>query len=94
MTSSRRGQTQWKYKMKGLESNGKATTPQETQSPRPQTKFSADMSPALIAQTNWTFVETLLKVKPETTTTKNTIIHYYYSFIIIILLLLILKILN
>ncbi|XP_033217393.1 DENN domain-containing protein 5B isoform X5 [Belonocnema kinseyi] len=59
--SSRRGQTQWKYKMKGLESNGKATTPQETQSPRPQTKFSADMSPALIAQTNWTFVETLLK---------------------------------
>ena len=48
--------------MKALESNGKPSIPQETQSPRPQTKFSADMSPALIAQTNWTFVETLLKV--------------------------------
>ena len=60
--SSRRGQTQWKYKMKSLESNGKQTTAQETQSPRPQAKLSADMSPALIAQTNWTFVETLLKV--------------------------------
>ncbi|XP_051168989.1 DENN domain-containing protein 5B isoform X1 [Leptopilina boulardi] len=59
--SSRRGQTQWKYKMKALESNGKTATPQETQSPRPQSKFSADMNPALIAQTNWTFVETLLR---------------------------------
>lgn len=48
--------------MKALESNGKAPTPQETQSPRPQTKFSADLNPALIAQTNWTFVETLLRV--------------------------------
>ncbi|XP_043260512.1 DENN domain-containing protein 5B isoform X2 [Colletes gigas] len=57
----RRGQTQWKYKMKSMESNGKPTAPQETQSPRPQTKLSADMSPALIAQANWTFVEKLLK---------------------------------
>lgn len=61
--SSRRGQTQWKYKMKSMESNGKTTAPQETQSPRPQTKLSADMSPALIAQANWTFVEKLLKVQ-------------------------------
>lgn len=60
--SSRRGQTQWKYKMKSIESNGKNQVPQETQSPRPQTKLSADMSPALIAQANWTFVEKLLKV--------------------------------
>ncbi|KAK9299055.1 hypothetical protein QLX08_007804 [Tetragonisca angustula] len=59
--SSRRGQTQWKYKMKSMESNGKTQAPQETQSPRPQTKLSADMSPALIAQANWTFVEKLLK---------------------------------
>ncbi|XP_076396761.1 DENN domain containing pinstripe isoform X2 [Megachile rotundata] len=59
--SSRRGQTQWKYKMKSMDSNGKTTAPQETQSPRPQTKLSADMSPALIAQANWTFVEKLLK---------------------------------
>ncbi|XP_017883207.1 DENN domain-containing protein 5B isoform X2 [Ceratina calcarata] len=59
--SSRRGQTQWKYKMKSMEANGKPPTPQETQSPRPQTKLSADMSPALIAQANWTFVEKLLK---------------------------------
>ncbi|XP_050595545.1 DENN domain-containing protein 5B isoform X2 [Bombus affinis] len=59
--SSRRGQTQWKYKMKSMESNGKTSVPQETQSPRPQTKLSADMSPALIAQANWTFVEKLLK---------------------------------
>lgn len=59
--SSRRGQTQWKYKMKSMESNGKTPVPQETQSPRPQTKLSADMSPALIAQANWTFVEKLLK---------------------------------
>ncbi|XP_012286548.1 DENN domain-containing protein 5B isoform X3 [Orussus abietinus] len=59
--SSRRGQTQWKYKMKLVEANGKAPTPQETQSPRPQTKLSTDMSPALIAQANWTFVEKLLK---------------------------------
>ncbi|XP_043268202.1 DENN domain-containing protein 5B isoform X2 [Venturia canescens] len=59
--SSRKGQTQWKYKMKSLEANGKPPTPQETQSPRPQTKLSADMSPALIAQANWTFVEKLLK---------------------------------
>ncbi|XP_033362802.1 DENN domain-containing protein 5A isoform X2 [Bombus vosnesenskii] len=59
--SSRRGQTQWKYKMKSIESNGKTPVPQETQSPRPQTKLSADMSPALIAQANWTFVEKLLK---------------------------------
>ncbi|XP_033301217.1 DENN domain-containing protein 5B isoform X4 [Bombus bifarius] len=58
---SRRGQTQWKYKMKSMESNGKTPVPQETQSPRPQTKLSADMSPALIAQANWTFVEKLLK---------------------------------
>ncbi|XP_044593400.1 DENN domain-containing protein 5B isoform X4 [Cotesia glomerata] len=58
---SRKGQTQWKYKMKSLEANGKPPTPQETQSPRPQTKLSADMSPALIAQANWTFVEKLLK---------------------------------
>ncbi|XP_043799696.1 DENN domain-containing protein 5A isoform X2 [Apis laboriosa] len=58
---SRRGQTQWKYKMKSIESNGKNQVPQETQSPRPQTKLSADMSPALIAQANWTFVEKLLK---------------------------------
>ncbi|XP_033362803.1 DENN domain-containing protein 5B isoform X3 [Bombus vosnesenskii] len=58
---SRRGQTQWKYKMKSIESNGKTPVPQETQSPRPQTKLSADMSPALIAQANWTFVEKLLK---------------------------------
>ncbi|XP_012173978.2 DENN domain-containing protein 5A isoform X1 [Bombus terrestris] len=58
---SRRGQTQWKYKMKSMESNGKTSVPQETQSPRPQTKLSADMSPALIAQANWTFVEKLLK---------------------------------
>ncbi|XP_043514490.1 DENN domain-containing protein 5B isoform X6 [Frieseomelitta varia] len=58
---SRRGQTQWKYKMKSMESNGKTPAPQETQSPRPQTKLSADMSPALIAQANWTFVEKLLK---------------------------------
>ncbi|CAD6236139.1 GSCOCG00008068001-RA-CDS [Cotesia congregata] len=60
--SSRKGQTQWKYKMKSLEANGKPPTPQETQSPRPQTKLSADMSPALIAQANWTFVEKLLKL--------------------------------
>ncbi|KAJ8675599.1 hypothetical protein QAD02_011385 [Eretmocerus hayati] len=59
--SSRKGQTQWKYKMKALESNGKQSPAMETQSPRPQTKLSADMSPALIAQANWTFVETLLK---------------------------------
>ncbi|XP_071871807.1 DENN domain containing pinstripe isoform X4 [Bombus fervidus] len=59
--SSRRGQTQWKYKMKSMEPNGKTPVPQETQSPRPQTKLSADMSPALIAQANWTFVEKLLK---------------------------------
>ncbi|XP_033333938.1 DENN domain containing pinstripe isoform X1 [Megalopta genalis] len=59
--SSRRGQTQWKYKMKSMEANGKPPAPQETQSPRPQTKFSADISPALIAQANWTFVEKLLK---------------------------------
>ncbi|XP_014216188.1 DENN domain-containing protein 5B isoform X2 [Copidosoma floridanum] len=64
MLRSRRGQTQWKYKMKALESvNGKPPMAhhQETQSPRPQAKLSADMSPALIAQANWTFVETLLK---------------------------------
>ena len=48
--------------MKSLEANGKPPLPQETQSPRPQAKFSADMSPALIAQANWTFVEKLLKV--------------------------------
>lgn len=48
--------------MKALEANGKGSTAQETQSPRPQTKLSTDMSPALIAQANWTFVETLLKV--------------------------------
>ncbi|XP_057340545.1 DENN domain-containing protein 5A isoform X2 [Microplitis mediator] len=60
-TQSRKGQTQWKYKMKSLETNGKQPIPQETQSPRPQTKLSADMSPALIAQANWTFVEKLLK---------------------------------
>ena len=48
--------------MKALEANGKPPKAQETQSPRPQTKLSADMSPALIAQANWTFVETLLKV--------------------------------
>ncbi|XP_034936664.1 DENN domain-containing protein 5B isoform X2 [Chelonus insularis] len=59
--SSRKGQTQWKYKMKSMETNGKPPTPQETQSPRPQAKLSADMSPALIAQANWTFVEKLLK---------------------------------
>ncbi|KAF7387522.1 hypothetical protein HZH68_013199 [Vespula germanica] len=59
--SSRKGQTQWKYKMKSIDSNGKTTVPQESQSPRPQTKLSADMSPALIAQANWTFVEKLLK---------------------------------
>ncbi|XP_078048639.1 DENN domain containing pinstripe isoform X3 [Augochlora pura] len=59
--SSRRGQTQWKYKMKSMEANGKPPAPQETQSPRPQTKFSSDISPALIAQANWTFVEKLLK---------------------------------
>ncbi|XP_063989212.1 DENN domain-containing protein 5B isoform X5 [Diachasmimorpha longicaudata] len=61
--SSRKGQTQWKYKMKSIETNGKPPTAphQETQSPRPQTKLSADMSPALIAQANWTFVEKLLK---------------------------------
>ncbi|XP_014483402.1 PREDICTED: DENN domain-containing protein 5A isoform X2 [Dinoponera quadriceps] len=59
--SSRRGQTQWKYKMKSIDANGKPATPQESQSPRPQTKLSADMSPALIAQANWTFVEKLLK---------------------------------
>ncbi|XP_015187506.1 PREDICTED: DENN domain-containing protein 5B isoform X4 [Polistes dominula] len=58
---SRKGQTQWKYKMKSMESNGKTVAPQESQSPRPQTKLSADMSPALIAQANWTFVEKLLK---------------------------------
>ncbi|XP_067212616.1 DENN domain-containing protein 5B isoform X1 [Linepithema humile] len=58
--SSRREQTQWKYKMKSMD-NGKPATPQESQSPRPQTKLSADMSPALIAQANWTFVEKLLK---------------------------------
>lgn len=60
--SSRRGQTQWKYKMKSMDTNGKPVTPQESQSPRPQTKLSTDMSPALIAQANWTFVEKLLKV--------------------------------
>ncbi|KYQ60182.1 DENN domain-containing protein 5A [Trachymyrmex zeteki] len=59
--SSRRGQTQWKYKMKSMDTNGKPAIPQESQSPRPQTKLSADMSPALIAQANWTFVEKLLK---------------------------------
>ncbi|XP_025268811.1 DENN domain-containing protein 5B isoform X2 [Camponotus floridanus] len=59
--SSRRGQTQWKYKMKSMDTNGKPVTPQESQSPRPQTKLSTDMSPALIAQANWTFVEKLLK---------------------------------
>ncbi|XP_066590065.1 DENN domain-containing protein 5B isoform X1 [Prorops nasuta] len=59
--SSRKGQTQWKYKMKSLESNGKAAAPQESQSPRPQSKLSTDISPALIAQANWTFVEKLLK---------------------------------
>jgi hypothetical protein len=48
--------------MKSLESNGKPAIVQETLSPRPQAKLSADMSPALIAQANWTFVETLLKV--------------------------------
>ncbi|XP_025162444.1 DENN domain-containing protein 5B isoform X3 [Harpegnathos saltator] len=58
---SRRGQTQWKYKMKSMDANRKPATPQESQSPRPQTKLSADMSPALIAQANWTFVEKLLK---------------------------------
>ncbi|XP_018059132.1 PREDICTED: DENN domain-containing protein 5B [Atta colombica] len=58
---SRRGQTQWKYKMKSMDTNGKPAIPQESQSPRPQTKLSADMSPALIAQANWTFVEKLLK---------------------------------
>lgn len=60
--SSRRGQTQWKYKMKSMDTNGKPAISQESQSPRPQTKLSADMSPALIAQANWTFVEKLLKV--------------------------------
>ncbi|KAK0086189.1 hypothetical protein PV325_003612 [Microctonus aethiopoides] len=59
--SSRKGQTQWKYKMKSMETNGKPPLPQETQSPRPQTKLSADMSPALIAHANWTFVDKLLK---------------------------------
>lgn len=49
--------------MKALEANGKGTAAQETQSPRPQTKLSTDMSPALIAQANWTFVEALLKVR-------------------------------
>ncbi|XP_025993189.2 DENN domain-containing protein 5B isoform X1 [Solenopsis invicta] len=58
---SRRGQTQWKYKMKSMDTNGKPAISQESQSPRPQTKLSADMSPALIAQANWTFVEKLLK---------------------------------
>lgn len=48
--------------MKSMDTNGKPVTPQESQSPRPQTKLSADMSPALIAQANWTFVEKLLKV--------------------------------
>jgi hypothetical protein len=28
-----------------------------------QPKFSSDISPALVAQTNWTFVEKLLKVR-------------------------------
>lgn len=51
--------------MKSIDSNGKTTVPQESQSPRPQTKLSADMSPALIAQANWTFVEKLLKVKKK-----------------------------
>lgn len=51
--------------MKSMESNGKTAVPQESQSPRPQTKLSADMSPALIAQANWTFVEKLLKVKKK-----------------------------
>ncbi|KAI4485582.1 hypothetical protein M0802_012704 [Mischocyttarus mexicanus] len=41
--SSRKEQTQWKYKMKSMESNGKTVAPQESQSPRPQTKLSADM---------------------------------------------------
>lgn len=49
--------------MKSMDANGKPATPQESQSPRPQTKLSADMSPALIAQANWTFVEKLLKVR-------------------------------
>jgi hypothetical protein len=48
--------------MKSIDANGKSATPQESQSPRPQTKLSTDMSPALIAQANWTFVEKLLKV--------------------------------
>ncbi|XP_018361054.1 PREDICTED: DENN domain-containing protein 5A-like isoform X2 [Trachymyrmex cornetzi] len=47
--------------MKSIDTNGKPAIPQESQSPRPQTKLSADMSPALIAQANWTFVEKLLK---------------------------------
>lgn len=52
--------------MKAMDNHGKSTKPQESQSPRPQTKLSADMSPALIAQANWTFVEKLLKVSADT----------------------------
>jgi len=32
-----------------------------------QPKLSSDMSPALVAQTNWTFVEKLLKVSRSST---------------------------
>lgn len=62
--------------MKSIDTNGKPVTPQESQSPRPQTKLSADMSPALIAQANWTFVEKLLKVLS---------LYKYYLTVIIIL---------
>lgn len=77
INSNRRGQTQWKYKMKNIEKSGKVQIPQESQSPRPQTKLSTDMSPALIAQANWTFVEKLLKVKLHASIHSHIIINFY-----------------
>lgn len=39
-----------------------------------QPKLRNDMSPARVAQTNWTFVETLLKVRPRCETIASEIL--------------------
>jgi hypothetical protein len=52
-----------------------------------QPKLRNDMSPARVAQTNWTFVETLLKVRPVATTALLWVhccelIHYTVSLVV------------
>jgi hypothetical protein len=39
-----------------------------------QPKLRSDMSPARVAQTNWTFVETLLKVRPNCETVATALV--------------------